>query len=77
MLTQLVSFDPARPWEDSVSENALRGAARFQSLLWDLQRLRLFLDRYRQGRFVEYATRERSARIIIRALAPNSGPTCS
>src|SRR5215471_16041034 len=60
VLTQLVSFDPARAWEDSVNENALREPARFQSLLWDLQRLRLFLDRYRQGRFVEYAMRERS-----------------
>lgn len=60
VLTQLVSLDPARAWEDSVSENALREPARFRSLLWDLQRLRQFLDRYRQGRFVEYATRERS-----------------
>lgn len=60
VLTQLVSFDPARAWEDSVSESMLREPARFQSLLWDLQRLRLFLDRYRQGRFVEFAKRERS-----------------
>jgi cephalosporin hydroxylase len=60
VLTRLVSFDPARAWEDSVRENALREPARFQTLLWDLQRLRQFLDRYRQGRFVEYATRERS-----------------
>ena len=49
VLTQLVSFDPARAWEDSVSENALREPARFRSLLWDLQRLRLFLDRDRKS----------------------------
>ena len=40
-----VSFDPAQAWEDSVRENAAREPARFQGLLWDLQRLRLFLDR--------------------------------
>ena len=60
VLTQLVSFDPAQAWEDSVRENAAREPARFQGLLWDLQRLRLFLDRYRQGRFVAFARREQS-----------------
>jgi cephalosporin hydroxylase len=60
LLTQLVSFDPARSWEDSVRDNAAREPARFQGLLWDLARLRQFLDRWRQGRFVEFAQRERS-----------------
>jgi cephalosporin hydroxylase len=60
VLTQLISFDPASTWEDSVSENAARDPMRFQGLLWDLQRLRLFLDRWRQGRFVEFSRRERS-----------------
>jgi cephalosporin hydroxylase len=60
VVTQLVNFDPARAWEDSVRDNAAREPARFQSLLWDLQRLRQFLDRWRQGRFVEFARRERS-----------------
>ncbi len=61
VLTQLMSFDPARPWEDSVRENALRFPGPSQSLQWDLQRLRLFLDRWSQGRFVEYSQREQSA----------------
>src|ERR1700729_392179 len=60
VLTQLVSFDPAQAWEDSVRENAGSEPARFHGLLWDLQRLRLFLDRYRQGRFVAFARREQS-----------------
>ena len=60
VLTQLTSFDPARSWEDSVRENALRSPGQGQSLQWDLQRLRLFLDRWRQGRFVEFSQRERS-----------------
>jgi cephalosporin hydroxylase len=60
VLTQLVNFDPARAWEDSVRDSAAREPARFQGLLWDLQRLRLFLHRWRQGRFVEFARREQS-----------------
>jgi len=60
VLAQLISFDPARSWEDSVRDNALRAPAEHQSLQWDLQRLRLFLDRWRQGRFVDYSQRERS-----------------
>jgi cephalosporin hydroxylase len=60
VLTKLIDFDPARAWEDSVRENAARAPAQFQGLVWDLQRLRLFLDRWRQGRFVEFPRRERS-----------------
>jgi len=60
VLTQLMGFDETRSWEDSVRESAARSPAQGQSLQWDLQRLRLFLDRWRQGRFVEYAQRERS-----------------
>ena len=60
VVTRLLDFDPARSWEDSVRENAQRDAAQDQSLHWDLQRLRLFLDRWRQGRFVEYSQRERA-----------------
>ncbi len=58
VLTGLVAFDPTRPWEDSVREDASR--SRTQGLQWDLMRLRLFLDRWRQGRFVEFSQRERS-----------------
>ena len=38
----------------------LRSPAQDQSLPWDLHRLRLFLDRWQQGRFVEYGRREQS-----------------
>jgi cephalosporin hydroxylase len=61
VLTHLISFDPTRSWEDSVRENAVRSPAQGQGLQWDLQRLRLFLDRWQQGRFVELARREQSA----------------
>jgi cephalosporin hydroxylase len=61
VLAHLIQFDPARTWEDSVRENAARAPAQFQGLQWDLQRLRLFLDRWRQGRYVEFPKREQSA----------------
>lgn len=60
VVTRLVGFDPTRSWEDSVREEALRTPAQGQSLQWDLMRLRLFLDRRSQGRYVEYSARERS-----------------
>src|SRR5271170_429020 len=60
VVTQLTQFDPARSWEDSVRDNALRSPAQGQGLQWDLLRLRLFLDRWRQGRFVEFSRREQS-----------------
>jgi cephalosporin hydroxylase len=60
VLTRLIDFDPSRSWEDSVRENAKRAPAHDQSLQWDLMRLRLFLERWRQGRLVEYSQRERS-----------------
>jgi cephalosporin hydroxylase len=55
----LTEFDPARFWEDSVRENA-GSPSQAENLQWDLLRLRLFLDRWRQGRFVEFAARETS-----------------
>lgn len=60
VVTRLIEFDPARSWEDSVRDQAARSPAQEQSLPWDLLRLRLFLDRWRQGRFVEFSWRERS-----------------
>ena len=62
VVTRLLNFDPARSWEDSVRDHAARSPAQDQSLPWDLLRLRLFLDRWRQGRFVEFSQRERSGR---------------
>jgi cephalosporin hydroxylase len=61
VVSRMLQFDPARPWEDSVHENALRAPAQGQSLQWDLHRLRLFLDRWQQGRYVTFARREQSA----------------
>jgi cephalosporin hydroxylase len=58
---RLIQFDPARSWEDSVNDNANGSSAPGQNLQWDLLRLRLFLDRWRQGRFVDFGQRERSA----------------
>jgi len=60
VLTRLINFDPTRSWEESVRENARQSPAQAQNLQWDLQRLRLFLDRWQQGRFVEFGRRERS-----------------
>jgi len=56
---QLIQFDPSRPWEESVRECGGR-SPQAGDLQWDLLRLRLFLDRWRQGRFVEFAEREKS-----------------
>lgn len=56
---QLLQLDPARFWEDSVRDFAPQ-TPRGLDLQWDLQRLRQFLDRWRQGRFVEFSERERS-----------------
>jgi cephalosporin hydroxylase len=60
VVTRLMQFDPDRSWEDSVREEAARAPAQSQSLQWDLMRLRLFLDRWEQGRLVEFSQRERS-----------------
>jgi cephalosporin hydroxylase len=60
VVNQLIRFDASSPWEESIRQEALRSPAQAQSLQWDLMRLRLFLDRWAQGRFVEFAQRERS-----------------
>jgi cephalosporin hydroxylase len=57
---RLLQFDPARSWEDSVRD-AATGLAQGLDLQWDLFRLRQFLDRWQQGRFVEYSERKASA----------------
>jgi cephalosporin hydroxylase len=59
VLRRLTEFDASRPWEESVREHAAQSPAA-EDLHWDLLRLRLFLDRWRQGRFVTFAERERS-----------------
>jgi cephalosporin hydroxylase len=60
VITRLIHFDPNLSWEKSVRENSVRSPTQDQSLPWDLQRLRLFLDRWQQGRFVEFSRREKS-----------------
>jgi cephalosporin hydroxylase len=57
VVSRLLQFDPARSWEDSVRDSAA-GPAQALDLHWDLFRLRQFLDRWQQGRFVEYSERE-------------------
>ena len=61
VLTKLSSLDRERPWEESVNAHAAGIPGPAQDLQWDLNRLRLFLDRWEQGRFVEFSRRERSA----------------
>jgi cephalosporin hydroxylase len=61
VMNRLIAFDPARSWEDSVRDHAARSPGQNQNLQWDLLRMRLFLDRWRQGRFVEFSRREMSA----------------
>lgn len=55
---RLIKFDPSRSWEDSVREAAAQSP--HDDLQWDLLRLRQFLDRWRQGRFVAFSEREKS-----------------
>jgi cephalosporin hydroxylase len=59
VVAKLANFDPARSWEDSVDDDAQR-ALPGADLQWDLLRLRLFLDRWQQGRFVAFTERERA-----------------
>ena len=60
VVSRLLQFDPARSWEDSVHD-AGAGPGQALDLRWDLFRLRQFLDRWQQGRFVDYAEREACA----------------
>jgi cephalosporin hydroxylase/peroxiredoxin len=61
VLTKLSRLDRERPWEESVNAHAAGISGPAPDLRWDLNRLRLFLDRWEQGRFVEFSRRERSA----------------
>ena len=60
VVARLLQFDPARFWEDSVRDYAAQ-SPQGRDLQWDLLRLRQFLDRRQQGRFVEFSERERGA----------------
>ena len=74
VLTKLSSLDRERPWEESVKAHAAGISGPAQDLQWDLNRLRLFLDRWEEGRFVEFSRRERSAVTITLVSEPNSAP---
>lgn len=58
--TRLSALDKSTPWETSVRNEIERAPAHAQSLAWDLTRLRLFLDRRRQGRLVSRRAREQA-----------------
>jgi cephalosporin hydroxylase len=70
VLTRLIRFDPARSWEDCVSD----AAGQDGGLQWDLHRLRQFLDRNRQGRFVEFSRREQSGTHYYPRFGTEFGP---
>jgi cephalosporin hydroxylase len=57
---RLSALDWDRPWEECVQQEIERSPAQAKGLAWDFVRLRLFLDRWRQGRFVAHSERERS-----------------
>jgi cephalosporin hydroxylase len=59
VVSRLLQFDPTASWEDSV-RTASSHPAQALDLQWDLLRLRQFLDRWQQGRFVEFFEREKS-----------------
>jgi len=59
VLTRFLKFDQSKSWEQSVQET-VANQPQENALAWDLMRLRLFLDRYEQGRLVDYAQREAS-----------------
>ena len=60
VVKKLIALDSSRSWEEGARDYAAQFPAQGQSFQWDLHRLRLFLDRWQQGRFVEFEKRERS-----------------
>jgi cephalosporin hydroxylase len=57
VLTLLQKLDPARSWEDSMQDVIAQAPEQSAAFAADFQRLRHFLDRWVQGRFVDYAQR--------------------
>ena len=74
VLTKLSSLDRERPWEESVNAHAAKIPGPAQDLQWDLNRLRLFLDRLEQGRFVEFSHASDPRLTITLVLELNSAP---
>jgi hypothetical protein len=58
--SRLMAFRQDAAWEDSVRREVSCSSAQARGLEWDFVRLRLFLDRWGQGRLVSYQERERS-----------------
>ena len=77
VLTRLISFDPARSWEDSVRDNALRAPAQDQSLPWDLHAAAA-VSRSLAARALRrvFPAQAVGRRIIIRGSAPSSASMC-
>lgn len=73
-VSRLTKFDSSRSWEHSVRDHAASAPAQDQSLPWDLLRLRQFLDRWQQGRFVDFAAREQSGAHYQRRFGTEFGP---
>jgi cephalosporin hydroxylase len=74
VLTRLIQLDSKRSWEASVTDIAAQSPGQDGGLLWDLHRLRQFLDRKRQGRFVELSRREQSATHYHQRFGTEFGP---
>jgi cephalosporin hydroxylase len=55
---RFLTFDPSQSWEDGVREEVQRDRVSGAVLAWNYERLQYFLDRWEQGRLVEYAQRE-------------------
>jgi hypothetical protein len=65
VLTDLMRLDPQKSWEQAVFEAHERNPKATKGLAWDLVRLRMFLDRWEQGRFVDYERREASGLLYV------------
>ena len=57
VVTRLAALNPDKPWEDVVEEGAAR-SPQGRAFAEDFFRLRLLLERWKQGRFVSYEQRE-------------------
>jgi len=57
---RFLQLDPSLPWEDSVQAEMQRAPVEGAVLAWNYARMQMFLDRWVQGRLVEFAQREAS-----------------
>jgi cephalosporin hydroxylase len=57
---RLTAYGPDGSWEECVRREIARAPEQAKGLAWDFVRLRQFLDRWRQGRFVAHCEREQA-----------------